>query len=663
MKKSTILVHQNYIEAVIKDLHEEGLMEIVDISKEDKEELKSTKITSIDTDSETCSTYVLRISKIIEILNKIKPQKSGLKAILNPELPKLKTVEDHSLDEIYLNAENVLNEIEKKILNKNQELQQQNEKIEILNRDIEQLNYIKEFDFNISDIGESEFIFIKVGKTTEFNKLNENINSIEKSIIFSQKFGSKKNIEWVVLIASHISEKDKVEKLCKEYINEFNFNISSGKPNELLKSLQREKKEIEKVKKKIISELRSIANNKLEDLFALREEIQIEKIKKEITKNFAKTSSTYIIKGWILEKNEDILKKSLIDVSDGYISYDFEKPSINPDNPPICLSTPEWAKPFRTFIDLFATPKYNEIDPMIFLGIFFVVFFGFMLGDAGYGLILLILSIFGYVKFSRISETIKNWSFIGIWLGFVTIIVGLLTNSFFGDFIPRFIFHDLNKPLYSLTIGGLHLPVDSLRDPIIILVLALIFGLIHLNLGIILAIYQSYRNKDYKTLIIKHLSWFPLEIGGGLLIGNLLLKLWSLSELVFYVSIIFVVIGLISRFKNAGPLGLFDITGYIGDWLSYARLLALGLATTGMALSFNIVAEIIPQMIPLIGVAFVPIILVLTHTINLGLQTLGAGVHSLRLQYVEFFNRFYEGGGKKFEPFIIKRKHTKTKKI
>ena len=110
-------------------------------------------------------------------------------------------------------------------------------------------------------------------------------------------------------------------------------------------------------------------------------------------------------------------------------------------------------------------------------------------------------------------------------------------------------------------------------------------------------------------------------------------------------------------------MGLFDITGYIGDWLSYARLLALGLATTGMALSFNIVAEIIPQMIPLIGVAFVPIILVLTHTINLGLQTLGAGVHSLRLQYVEFFNRFYEGGGKKFEPFIIKRKHTKTKKI
>ena len=131
--------------------------------------------------------------------------------------------------------------------------------------------------------------------------------------------------------------------------------------------------------------------------------------------------------------------------------------------------------------------------------------------------------------------------------------------------------------------------------------------------------------------------------------------------MLFYIAVVLVIIGLILRLIHAGPLGFFDITGYVGDWLSYARLLALGLGTTGMALAFNVVGEIIPQMIPVVGIVLVPIILIITHTANLGIQTLGAAVHSLRLQYVEFFNRFYEGGGKKFQPFSIKRKYTRIK--
>ena len=153
-----------------------------------------------------------------------------------------------------------------------------------------------------------------------------------------------------------------------------------------------------------------------------------------------------------------------------------------------------------------------------------------------------------------------------------------------------------------------------------------------------------------------------MQIGGGALIGSFLLKMWSLGTIEMYIFAILFIVGIILRLINAGPLGLFDITGYIGDWLSYARLLALGLGTTGMALAFNIVAQEVPKMIPVIGIIFVPIILIFAHTANLGLQTLGAGVHSLRLQYVEFFNRFYSGGGKKFEPFSIKRKYTKLKK-
>jgi len=126
----------------------------------------------------------------------------------------------------------------------------------------------------------------------------------------------------------------------------------------------------------------------------------------------------------------------------------------------------------------------------------------------------------------------------------------------------------------------------------------------------------------------------------------------------FYVSVIFTIIGLIALVVNNGAMGLFDVTGYIGDWLSYARLLALGLATAGMALAFNIVAELLPTIIPYVGVVLIPVVLVFAHFANLLIQALGAAIHSLRLQYVEFFGRFYEGGGRKFVPFQIRRKYT-----
>ncbi|KYK32045.1 MAG: hypothetical protein AYK22_00350 [Thermoplasmatales archaeon SG8-52-3] len=659
MKKTTVVVHQNYINDVIKNLHQTGAMEINDISKADEESNENFEFLQMQDDAETCMTYELRLSRLIGILKKIKPKKSGIKAIFNPDLPEIKTVEDRNLDEMNSYAEGLLEEIEKKILNFDKKLQDYNERIEKINNDITQLNYIKDFDFDISYIGESDLILVKVGLIDDIESLKKKINALDKSAIYSYKIGNGKDIQWSVLAAVHISKKDDFLKIWRENIIDLDFEVESGLPKDLLKSLVQEKKDIAKEKKKIIFNLRVYAKEQLDDLFSLKEEIRFERIRKEVVKNFGKTNSTYIIKGWILEKDKESFKKSLEEVSKDHVICNFETPSTNPDNPPVYLKTPEWAKPFRTFLDLFATPRYNEIDPMIFMAIFFILFFGLMLGDAGYGLSLLILSIFGYFKFSKISETIKTWSFMGIWLAIVTIIVGVLTNSFFGDLIPRFFLNNPNQQLYSFTIAGIQFPIESLRDPLIILTISLLFGLIHLNMGIILAIYQSYKRKDYNSLIVQHFSWIPLQLGGGLLIGALLLKMWELGTIEFYFAAICVIIGFILRMKHAGPLGFFDITGYIGDWLSYARLLALGLGTTGMALAFNIVAEIIPQMIPVVGIIFTPIILIIAHTANLGLQTLGAGVHSLRLQYVEFFNRFYEGGGKKFEPFSIKRKYTK----
>ena len=252
---------------------------------------------------------------------------------------------------------------------------------------------------------------------------------------------------------------------------------------------------------------------------------------------------------------------------------------------------------------------------------------------------------------------IKDWSFLGILLGISTTIFGLLMNSFFGDFIPRFIYKDPTRTLYSLQLMGVQLPLDSLRDPLTMLTIALVCGLVHLNLGIILGLIQTAKQKHIKAFFTQHFCWIPMQIGGGLLIGNFILK-WQISFEMTILAAFLTLLGVVLLFIHAGPIGFFGITGSIGDWLSYARLLALGLATSGMALAFNVVAELMSAMIPFIGIIVLPIILIVAHLANLIIQALGAGVHSLRLQYVEFFNRFYEGGGHEFTPFHVKRTFT-----
>ena len=662
MKKVSLVVHQNYVENVIKTLHENGMMEIIDISKEEPEILKDSEKASMHPDASICTNYELRLSRLIDILDTIRIKPKGIKSLLHPELPEVKTVEDSSLEEMFSHIEGVLGEIEKNILENDQKLQYLDEQKQKINQDAEQINYLKDFDIDISDVEESEYVLIKTGKTLDLDSLQSEIEKIDRTTLYSKQFGSGKKIEWAIVVASHILDKEKVEKICRERLIEFDLKDFSGAPKDILKSLKKEIADIKKEKKQIITHLRKYAEKELHELRTLKEEIQLERVRREISKNFAKTNTTYLINGWIIEKNEETVKAAVEKTAHGCIMYSSQTPSANPDNPPTCLETPEWAAGFKGLLSMFATPKYNEINPTIIMGIFFVLFFGVMLGDAGYGSIILILSLVGYIKLGKHSPMIRSMSFMGIWMGLITTIVGILTYSIFGDFVHRFIApsltSNLDNPIYSFNLLGIKFPVEPLNDPLGILTVALILGIIHLNVGVFLGIYQSLKQKKYKEMITERFCWILLQLGGGLLIGRFLMG-WEISTPLFYAGSIMVIIGLIMLLIASGPVGFFDITGYLGDWLSYARLLALGLATAGMALAFNVVSEMTMIDIPIVGLIIPAILLIILHAVNLGLQALGAAVHSLRLQYVEFFNRFYDGGGHEFAPFKMKRKYTK----
>ncbi|MFO8078436.1 MAG: V-type ATP synthase subunit I [Thermoplasmatota archaeon] len=656
MKKISCIVHQDYLDSVINSLHEIGLMQISDISPTDPS-MKELSPGQADAESTLLSEYDARLTSLITILQKHRHRETGIKAMLHPEIPEKQPVEKNSLEGLYSYAESGINSIEHPIHQAQEQYDTLTDEMQQLKEYETQAGWFHSFDLLLKDIGTSTYVIIKAGKTTSLPQLEETIQDEDYITLFSAPLKQGKNPEWAVVLIGHESVTKKVERITAEHIQETTLPGIAKTPKQAQHQFQEQIKQKKQEKQSIHQNLQDLCKKHLTQLLAIREEIQLQLIRKQLPSKLANTDHTILIQGWVLATNTETLKKQLSQVTHDHLIFEAKTPQTNPDDPPTHLETPAWAESFKNLLSLFALPKYNELNPTIMMGIFFIIFFGMMLGDAGYGLIILVLSLFGFLKFGSISPTIKNWGFMGIWLGITTIIVGILTYSIFGNLIHIIVQGEGTQLLYQFSLLGVQFPVDSLKDPITILTAALVFGIIHLNIGVIYGIIQDYLQGKYKEMLTEKLCWIPLQIGGGALIGYFILD-WTLPQPLFYISMILVVIGLIQLIYASGPIGFFGITGYVGDWLSYARLLALGLATAGMALAFNVVSQLLGEMIPFIGIIVTILLLFVLHLVNLAISGLGAGVHSLRLQYVEFFNRFYEGGGHEFSPFEIKRKYT-----
>ena len=648
MSQVTILTHQNQSAELVNQLHRAGLMEISWTKREDVEEGR------MHPEVDACASRVLRLTRIIDILKQYRKSTSGIRAMLRPSIPDKQSVPSRTMEEKIAAADELIEDLESFVIDTEEQIEDIDKQVEEIAERQAKLEKLAAFDVDLSWLGVSRYLVVQAGVSSDVEALQASLP--EDVVMFSRPVDKE---EWAVVLVVHRADEEQLQKV--KYFDEITVTASDS-PLQLLESLEQEKKDLQEQRDQLVDSLRDIYQNREADILAIREEIQLEKEEKELPERFGQTRYTTLIEGWCLASETDRLEHLTEETTDGEAHFSARIIKREEEGPPIHLETPSWAGSFRTFLELFALPKYNEVNPSIFLGVSLILFFAIMLGDAGYGLVILILSAVAYVKLGPYSTMIKDWSFLGVWLGISTTVAGLLFNAFFGDFIPRFIYGDPTQMLYHATILGYDFPVDALRKPLIILVLALIIGLIPLDLGFVVALYQNYKRGHMKNILLEQISWFLLQIGGGALLGSSLLSLWELSTPMMIVSSIFTVIGLLALFIGQGPIGFFDVTGFAGDWLSYARLLALGLATAGMALAFNIVADLMPQIIPYVGIVLLPVVLVVAHLANLALQSLGAAIHALRLQYVEFFNRFYEGGGKKFEPFQIERKYTEEPK-
>ncbi len=383
--------------------------------------------------------------------------------------------------------------------------------------------------------------------------------------------------------------------------------------------------------------------------------------------------NTFVLSGYIPEPDVQGLKEYLETTFDAEVEFE----EATNDDAPVKLKNNKFAEPAESVLATYSYPDHHEADPTSIMAIFYYIFFGMMFSDAGYGLVMAIACAVCLLKFKGMEPGLRRSMKMFFWCGVSTTIWGLLFGSFFGDavtVISNTFFHTAPPNIPGLVTPIWFNPVD---DPMQMLMFSFLLGIIHLFTGLAILGYNYIKyQKNYLAVIYDVISWYLL-VGGGILAlltmdmmeniaGFTLPPIFgTIGGIMAAVGAVIILIFSGRESKNPiirlakGAYGLYGTTGYLSDILSYSRLLALGLATGVIATVFNKIGSMMGDSV--IGVIGFILIFVIGHGVNIGINALGAYVHTNRLQFVEFFGKFYTGGGKEFKPFKINTKHYTVK--
>lgn len=447
-----------------------------------------------------------------------------------------------------------------------------------------------------------------------------------------------------VYILAHNSVYDTAIETVKEFgFSPVSFSDEEGAPSDIIKNCGHMIAKSENERNDIDAELLKMSQ-KLPEIERLYDYFNMEKEQAAILSNLVKTKETFTFKGWVPTQDASEIEKELTEKFDCcvYLKHGNKKEGI-----PILLKNNSLVEPFETITSMYSLPHSSNIDPNPMVAFFYFVFFGMMLSDAGYGIIMAVVCGFIALKYKpegTMGQLIRMLALCGI----STTVWGFIFGSIFGGLIP---------------FPGL---LDPLTDVMPIMGMSIIFGIIHIFIGLGMKGYMLIRDGDPLAAIWDVLSWYLFILGLVILIAPVVVTFEIPPAIITagtYMTIAGVVLLVLTqgRDKNniflklfGGVKSLYGITSYFGDILSYLRLMALCLSTGVIATVINLLGEITGP-IPAIFIGLIG------HTINLLINALGAYVHTSRLQYVEFFGKFFEGGGKAFNPFKLKSKYVTFK--
>jgi len=472
-----------------------------------------------------------------------------------------------------------------------------------------------------------------------------------KQGFYHSQLSLQQNKAFVLMVVAK-ENKEKATELLKQYKGEvvaYNFQNSPIKEKELLKN------EAETIKTKLNSlekELYGLALH-LNELKIYRDSLALQKVASEIKVKQKQGAFLKYIAFWALEENVKLLKDKLKAIESNISIIDVKLK--DKEEPPVVLANNKAVRPFEYVTEIFGAPKSNEIDPTPYLAFFFILFFGICITDAAYGLI---MALFCGLALIFLKERFGNNKLIKLlfYAGISTFIVGVLFGSYFGASAEQ---------IGLGFLGKLKL-IDPFKDTIIFLGLAFALGFLQLLFAQVIKVIAGVKDKN-KPLAYNGIAWGTAYVFGALF-GLGYFKYPAVKPIGMYGLLISGVGLLLAESMGikmllkplAGAVKVLQgLIGTMSDILSYSRLMALGLATAVIALIVNQIAFLFGDMIPVVGFLVTGLVLIGGHLFNLGINALGGFIHSGRLQFVEFFPKFLEGGGRRLKPLKGELKYVK----
>ena len=642
MKKFTLFAFEAERKRLLEELQRFGY---VNFSKSDPiEEFDYLKDVEVSTVGNNYVEESTRIKWMIDYVGRFVEKEKGLSALKKgPVVYTFNELEKEANSYDYITDFNELSEISKKIDSNNQ-------KITAIDNSIKEISPWKSIKEPIEDLNSFRKLKFIMGylPTKSLEKFRTSIVDL-KSTYFEEIDIVGRN-SYCIIFTNQLEKEAVYENLRLNSFSEVNLEIK-GIVSEEIQRLEDEKKILEEENSKLTDEIKKFTVN-LQKMQSVYEYYQNLSLRNTVVSNFKATDKLDIIQGYIPADKENNYKELLEKLSASKVYLEIEDAKKDDPDVPIILKNNKIASLFESVTKMYALPKYDEVDPTFILSIFYWIFFGMMVADFAYGLILFVGSGIALMTL-KFNDSTKKFLKFFFALSFSTMIWGLIYGSAFGDLITL--------PTQIL---------DSSKDFMTVLMLSLSFGGVHLAFGLGMKAYVLIKNGNPMDAFYDVFLWYLTLTTVILVIVGKVITLPSIVNTIAFYGMIVGMLGIIAfgardsksiAGRIAGGLySLYGITSYIGDFVSYLRLMALGLAGGFIAVAINIIVKMLVGG-GIVGIIFGVIVFVFAQLFNIFLSFLSAYVHTSRLMYVEFFSKFYEGGGKAFKKFRSENKYIEVK--
>lgn len=484
--------------------------------------------------------------------------------------------------------------------------------------------------------GVLSLLFGTVGATVTDDALRALSDSLS-GLLTWQQASSDKTLRYL-LIACHKSVKEQALSALRELgFSTVSFRGLCGTAEENDKKLEAALAALESERREIERRVEGFGGNR-ETLLEASDRAAILLRREEAKSRLVETDKVFLLEGWLPADRCTALEKALEPFT---CAVETREPAEDEyPQVPVQLRNNKLTRPLNMVTEMYSLPAYGTLDPNPLMAPFFILFYGIMMADMGYGLLMMIASVIIGKKYRPKGTSGELFSLLGL-CGLSTFIVGALTGGFFGDFLTQLV--AIVSPGTVFTLPKLFDPLDDLT---MILIGSMALGVVQIITGMAISLIEKCRRKKFLDAFFEEITWWIVFLG-------IALAVLKKGTAVLYLGCALVLLGPIVQGKGWGKLtGVFGsiynhVTGYFGDILSYTRLMALMLAGSVIAQVFNMLAAMPGNVI-----AFL-IISMLGNAMNFGLNLLGCYVHDLRLQCLEFFNKFYVDGGKPFRPMTL----------